>query len=574
MPNVTDEIFSKFLSLAKTSGIDLGISPEGSAAPDEKPVIPAVNLNRSVSELAHETGLNLKDSGLYVFANRLVTVSEEGLPEDMDDLRFRSWVDQFQFNYYKRRPTDGADPGAPIKATLKADVAKCLLRSDEFLCHVPIIKRILPVRLPAWKTGADGEKKIELLPYGYDQETQCFTRNTGIDYHDFPLVRAIDFLSGTVRDFPFGDDGRSLSVQISAMLTVFCQLLFAPRDRLPMIYFNANQPGSGKSRLAEMCIYPIYGSADALTYSDNDEFVKKLDSWAQTGIAYTFLDDVSGLVRNNDLNRWITSPTWAGRLMHRQSMFSCANQSLTLLTGNQATLSEDLTRRCLMVDLWSSELPDERQTKFSHVIDAEWLAASPNRANILSALWGLVKNWAANDFPQYHQSHPGFENWSRLIPAITTLAGYSCPLQKPNVQDAGGKQEVEFTRLLEIAVRDYNPQIGAPCHILLTDWCRLARCAGVFHSVVSDIATMREVLDANPKLYKPVKDDDGTERQLREPDKDLQAQRYMDKSQSTKFGNLLNKYYRGQIRTINGRRYKFADREARHSTFTLELIKD
>lgn len=47
----------------------------------------------------------------------------------------------------------------------------------------------------------------------------------------------------------------------------------------------------------------------------------------------------------------------------------------------------------------------------------------------------------------------------------------------------------------------------------------------------------------------------------------------MDKSTSTKFGHILNKYYRGQVRKIHGRTFKFADREARHSTSALELLK-
>lgn len=578
MATVTDEILAQLIAAAKANGLDLGLAPDGSEIGDLKPVIAAVNLNRAVSEIAHETGLNLKDSGLYVYAGRLITVEADGSPLDMDELRFRTWIDQFQLNFYKRRKKseDEDGPGVPIKATLKADVAKVMLRSDEFLGHLPVIKRILPVRLPVWEKNEDGERKIRLLPYGYDQETTIYTRNTGVEYLEmWTLEAAVTYLRELLKDFPYGDAGRSLSVQVSSMLTTYCQLLFAERDRWPLIYFNANQPGSGKSRLAEMCIYPIYGTADPLTYSDNDEFVKKLDTWSQNGVAYTFLDDVSGLVKNNDLNRWLTSPTWSGRIMHKQSMFNVINQTLTLLTGNQATLSDDLTRRSLMVDLWSSELPGDRQGRLSQVIDAEWLAGVKNRGDMLSALFSLVKHWAEEHHAKsYEKLIPSFEGWSRIVPSIVTLAGFDCPLQAPNVQDAGGKQEVEFLRLITAAVMEHEPQIGKPVVLLLTEWCRLARRIGVFHNVVSDLETMREVLDATPRLYKPVRDDTGQERQITESDKDYQAGCFMDKGQSTKFGNLLNKFYRGQIRTIEGRRYKFADREARHSTFALEMIKE
>lgn len=579
---MTDEILAKLVAIARANDIDLGVAPDGTDIGDLKPVIPAVNLNRATSEIAHETGLNLKDSGLYVYDTRLITVAEDGKEEEMDDLRFRTWIDQFQLNFYRRRKKsdDDESPGVPIKATMKADVSKVMLRSDDFTRHLPVIRRILPVRLPVWDKEEDGTLKVRLLPYGYDAPTQVYTQNTGIEYLEmWTIEAAVKYLRELLKDFPFGDGGRSLSVQISAMLTMYCHMLLNTRDRAPMFYFNANQPGSGKSRLAEMCIYPIYGTADPLTYADNDEFTKKLDTWSQVGELYAFLDDVSGLVKNNDLNRWITSPTWSGRVMHSQKTFSVFNQKLTLLTGNQATLSEDLTRRSLMVDLWSSELPSDRQGRLDKVLDAEWLAKPQNRGDVLSALNAMVRHWVTEGKAEHHKKiMASFEGWSRVVPAIVTCAGFECPLEKPTVQDAGGKQQVEFVMLLEAAIADYTPpegiQVGKPIDILLIDWCRLARWKGVFHSVVSDTVTMREVMEGNPKLYKPMKDENGISRELTEDDRNYQASRYMDKGQATKFGGLLNKYYRGQIRTINGRRYQFADREARYSTFAIELLVD
>ncbi|MEO5712582.1 MAG: hypothetical protein ABIT37_03765 [Luteolibacter sp.] len=576
---VAAETLAKLIAAAKANGLDLGLAPDGSEIGDLKPVMAAVNLNRAPSEIAHETGANLKTSGLYLYKERLVVIKPDGTPDVMDVDLFRTWIDQFQLNFYKRRMIgEGEDKklGPPIKAMLKKDVANVMLRSNDLRCHLPEIQKILPVRLPVWEKDEDGNKRIRLLPYGYDQATGIYTHNSGIEYLEmWDLERAVAYLRDLLKDFPFGDVGRSLAVQIAAMLTVYCQLLFEPLVKFPMIFFNANREGSGKSRLAEFCIYPVYGEADSLTFADNDEFTKKLDTWAKKGVAYTFLDDVSGYVDNNDLNRWLTSPKWSIRKMHSQDDQSFLNQTLTALTGNQATLSKDLTRRMLMVDLFSPELAKDRQSKLSMTIDQEWLAAPENRGNMLSALYALVRNWTeAHACKRYEKAIPSFEGWSRMIPAIVTAAGFDCPLQEPNVLDAGGKQEVEFSRLLEVAVRDYTPTKGKPVDILLTDWCRLARWIGVYYELVSDTITMREVMDNSPKLYKPVKDKLGVERQLTDEDKNYQASRYMDKSQSTKFGTMLFKSYRGAIRTIHGKRYKFADRESRHSTYAIEWLAD
>lgn len=582
MSEITTEMFAKLMSFAKANGVDLALAPEGAEnATDLRETIPAVNLNRDTSAIAHETGLNLKRSGLFLYQNRLVTVSEDGKEEEMDDKRFRTWIDQWQVNYYKRRKTpddeDRNGTGAPIRATMKADVAAVLLRSDAFRSHMPELKRILPVRLPVWDNDSEGYPLARILEYGYDEKTHVYTANTEIDYDlTWDIQQAVKYLRKLLKDFPFADEGRSLAVQIAGMVTTYCQLMFGELDRLPMIYFNANTPGSGKSRLAELMIYAIYGEADTVNFSESDEFKKELDTWAGQSLGYTFIDDVSGLIKSNLLNKWLTMPRWSGRVMHAQRKFSYLNQSLTLLTANQATLSEDLGRRSLMVDLWAAELVSDRQSRLPMTIDQEWLAAPENRKNILSALHSLLINWFSPDHEGrwYPKVIGSFEGWSRIVPAIVTAAGFNCPLEKPEVSDAGQKQEVEFTRLIAEAVRVHAPQEGRPAPILLTEWCAMARACGLFHAIIDDVATARAIMDAKPALYKNVIDGDGNEHYPTKAEKEEQARSYMDRSQSTKFSKILHKFYRGQIRTVEGRRYKFADREARHSTFTLELLPD
>lgn len=572
---ITDDILAKLMPIAAAQGIDLGIAPEGSEIGDEAPVFPAVNLNRAVSDVAHETGMNLKASGLYVFQDRLITVGPDGEDEEMDADRFRTWIDRYQVNFVKRRPKEEGETGrgAPIKVTMKADVAKVLLKSDEFRMHLPEIERIVPVRLPVWKQE-DDKLTVRMLPFGYDHETKIYTADTGVKHElDWTKERAVEYWRDLLRDFPFGDAGRSFAVQMCAMLSPYCQFLLEPLDRIPMVFFNANQPGSGKTRLAEMVCYPVYGHAESIVYSADNEFVKRLDTWAQAQLAYTLLDDVSGLVKSNELNRWITSPTWSGRVMHSQRRFSVKNQTISLLTGNQATLSEDLARRSLMVDLWSAELAADRQSKIRNVIDAEWLANKNNRRDMLSAAHALVREWVDAGAVPGSPVMPSFEGWSRIVPAIVRSAGFDCPMQKAEVADAGGKQEVEFLRMLQAAVKDYEIARQKRVDILLTDWCRLAREIGVFHSILGDAVAARDAMDQNPKLYKLVRDKEtGMDRQPTERDKENQAFRYMDRSQATKFSTMLHKRFRGQIRTIDGVRYRFANREARHSVFGVEVV--
>jgi sugar phosphate isomerase/epimerase len=86
MSELSAEMIAKLMAHAAAAGIDLGLAPEGAEhAEDMRETIPAVSLNRAVSELAHETGLNLKTSGLYLFQKRLITINAAGEEEEMDD---------------------------------------------------------------------------------------------------------------------------------------------------------------------------------------------------------------------------------------------------------------------------------------------------------------------------------------------------------------------------------------------------------------------------------------------------------------------------------------------------------
>jgi hypothetical protein len=570
----TDEIVVALEGVSNQVGVDMGVAPEGSEAVDLRPTFPAVSFARPVSVAAHETGMNLRNSGLFRFGRRVGTVADDGNFEDMEVDRFRTWIDRHQICYVKKakRSEDDDKPARPVQVTLKADVAKVLLASEELLGVLPKLRKIVPVRLPVFDRK-DDRRGVRLLPYGYDHETGVYCVDTGIEIaEDWTLEQAVEYLRGLLKDFPFGDPERSISVQLCAMMTCFCQLLFDPMDQFPLIFFNANIPGSGKSRLAELCCYPVYGDADDVTYSESEDFTKALNAWSENSKAYTFIDNLTGFVKNNKLDKWVTLPTWTHRIMHTSKMATSPNQTLTLITGNQATLSDDLGQRSLVVDLWSSEPAADRARRIKDTLDHKWLASGVNRSRMLSAYWALLRHWNMEEEPAFPKVFPRFEAWSRTVPGIVTLAGFADPLAPANLNDAGQKTEVEFVRLLEAAIREWEPAEGKPAVLALPEWCAMARGAGLFHSILGDIPTMRSEMDRKPSLYVQPTDANGMPCELREPHKDAQAAKFMDRGQATKFGNLLHKTFRGQIRTVNGRRYKFADRQARHSTFALELI--
>lgn len=94
---------------------------------------------------------------------------------------------------------------------------------------------------------------------GYDPTTELLYKPV----RDFPIVpdyptaveirAALDDLLDIVVDFPFPDDLRravSQAVYLAAILTVVCR--FAFRGCSPMVLIDANAPGTGKSKLADV----------------------------------------------------------------------------------------------------------------------------------------------------------------------------------------------------------------------------------------------------------------------------------------------------------------------------------
>jgi len=76
-----------------------------------------------------------------------------------------------------------------------------------------------------------------------------------------------------------------------------------------MFLFNANEPGSGKTLLAQACLYPVHGFIGFVRWRENEEeLIKTLDANARWMRPALFLDDVSGHIKSELLNQWLTDP--------------------------------------------------------------------------------------------------------------------------------------------------------------------------------------------------------------------------------------------------------------------------
>jgi hypothetical protein len=129
-------------------------------------------------------------------------------------------------------------------------------------------------------------------------------------------------------------------------------------------------------------------------------------------------------------------------------MFAGENWVTVFVTGNGCTVSPDMRRRALFVELFmEAERAEDRN--FKRVLDDAVLLAM--RPRILAALSALVREWDAAGRPKPSRTHTAFPRWAEIVGGIVEFAGYGCPLETAEISsaaDVDGSDMRELVKLL------------------------------------------------------------------------------------------------------------------------------
>lgn len=414
-------------------------------APENDNKVPVVPLSHRISVIASTVGSILRASPIFCFGSSISTVDEEGTIESMNAERFTSWVEYYLV--FQR--------GETVESIGK-DMAGKILASDQFKRHLRVLKGVAEVRLPVWRENEDG-RTIELAPEGYDQGTGIFTLNRIPYSEDMSLDESWEVLFNYHSEFSFHPEDqekvskrRSFSGQLAAMFGFYCYSLFPEGTPRPMIIYNANVPGSGKSLLMRMALAPAFGApGESGKGSTEAEFEKALDTAAIARKPFLALDDCSS-IHSNALNRFVTSPVHECRLMHSQRQATIPKVTQVIATGNNLSVSADLERRSLIIDLMEQE--DVSSRKFKKEITSQWVFDPKNRAMFLAAMWAWVKSWRNQGMPIMKENRrPSFEDWTGLIGGILECHKLTNPFSARLSGMGGDEQGRAMERLLAIA---------------------------------------------------------------------------------------------------------------------------
>jgi len=355
----------------------------------------------------------------------------------------RSWVEKHLTTFVWRKSGDGKRRAA---LTMSTDTARAVFMSQQFLEQLRPLKFVMPAQVPVLRNSG----KIELLTQGYDEESGIYILENSPEYQtEMELSEAVSFLNDELLgEFPFvQDNGLSRSVSIAAMLTVFASGLLDSNSQKPTFIYMANSEGSGKTLLAMLAGIP-YGVVTVTSPPTNEtEWGKTLLSFVISGRRLIICDNVKGFLASPSLEAYLTSSQYEGRILGQSKIYRGESGALVVITGNGLTVSPDLRRRCLFVDLFTEHLRPEQRVYNRTLDQAEMLRLQPK---ILAALYTFVRSWDENGRPEGRVNHSAFPRWAKLIGGILENAGYTNPSHAPVNDTMGDTEPSDMEKLATI----------------------------------------------------------------------------------------------------------------------------
>jgi hypothetical protein len=242
--------------------------------------------------------------------------------------------------------------------------------------------------------------------------------------------------------------GRDESALLHAVLTAVCR---PSLDLAPGILITASTlsgAGSGKGLLARCISLIAFGEHPfAVTGGANrEETEKRITAELIAGGPTLFLDNLNNMsFRSDQLASAITEHSTRVRIFGKTEMASINAKALVMLTGNGLSVSEDLARRFLQVEL-DPKVEDPEARKFNSNPADDVLQ---RRSELLSALLTIWRWGRQSDLPK-GEPLGSFETWCAWV--RDPLIALGCPDPVERVQEVK-HQDSERQETLDIFQR-------------------------------------------------------------------------------------------------------------------------
>lgn len=257
-----------------------------------------------------------------------------------------------------------------------------------------------PICLPDWT----------ISPPGYSQGVYYTGKPAPSPVRDHETIRSV--LSDLVADFPF---------KTKADRQNFYGLLLTPIVRraiggpAPLHIVASGAPRTGKSKLIETAFggVTLGRATPAFQLGRNeDEREKRIFSILLMGEQVLYLDNLNEKLDSASLASLLTANVYRGRILGSSSSPALPNSLTMVATANNATTSEEISKRVVPIELLTPPDPEAR-TDFRHPDLVAYVAE--HRDHVRSCLYGMIANWLAAGRPR-GPARPmgGYEGWSAV----------------------------------------------------------------------------------------------------------------------------------------------------------------
>ena len=223
-------------------------------------------------------------------------------------------------------------------------------------------------------------------------------------------AQALRRLFEPFRKFPFAD-AESVGVFLAALVSA---CLRPSLPTCPGFGFDAPAAGSGKTLLAQ-CIGWLSTGEDASVLPptrDEEETRKRLFAALLSGARVLLWDNVREPLGNAAMDAFLTSPSFADRVLGKSETSALPNRAMFLVTGNNLVLSGDTFRRILLCRIDPrSETPYKREFEQNPL---EYV--KEHRLTMVCDALTAARAWITAGRPRAVSGNTAsFEHWDALV---------------------------------------------------------------------------------------------------------------------------------------------------------------
>jgi hypothetical protein len=260
-------------------------------------------------------------------------------------------------------------------------------------------------------------------------------------------------------DFPFVSEA-DCAHALAAMLCPLVRRMI--EGHTPAHLYSAPKPGSGKGLCADLVAVANTGrQCEPTTFTRNEEEVrKKITSLLSKAPTIILIDNVRDRLDSAQFAAALTSNVWSDRILGETRMGDFPNRATWLITANNPSLSTELARRCIPIQIDAKLERPWTRTSFKHPKLSQWMLR--HRGQVLYALLVLVRSWVAAGKKSGSQSLGSFEAWAEVVGGILEHAGIDGFLANLNDHlDLIDEQDLEWPAFVEAWGRAFGEA-----------WCR------------------------------------------------------------------------------------------------------